>query len=69
MSEATFWAIFDSRTGERVTVAAFLTEASAQATLEDWRRREARGGRPDVSTKDLYVGRLRTQDSYAIRKR
>lgn len=50
-----WWSVFDRRTGQQVTVAVFRTEASAQRTLNDWRRREVKGGRPDVTTEFLYV--------------
>lgn len=50
------WTIY--RSGKRVTIATFLTAESAERQLERWRDREARGIRPDITTKDAYVGRL-----------
>ena len=46
------------RDGRRATVAAFFTRESAERQIDSWREREAKGGRPDVSTEGLYVDRV-----------
>lgn len=42
------WAWRDSRTGARVSISSTMTKEQAERELEDWRRRDARGGRPDL---------------------
>lgn len=46
MSE--LWGIADSRTGRRVSVTAYPTEASAAKEIASMRKRDERGIRPDV---------------------
>lgn len=48
------WRIVDEN-GVSVSVAAFLSRENAERTLEEWRQREARGSRPDVTTSGLRV--------------
>lgn len=50
------WSVF--RDGERVTIAAFFSQESAERVLTEWRAREAAGGRPDVTTEGLYVAQI-----------
>lgn len=42
------WGIVDTRTGRRVSVVTFFTREHAEATIQHWRERDAKGGRPDV---------------------
>ena len=42
------WGIFDSRTGERATVASFLTEHGAREQIKEWKVRDGNGLRQDV---------------------
>jgi hypothetical protein len=43
------WHIEDSRTpGKRAGIASYPSFLSAAATIEAWRQRDARGGRPDI---------------------
>lgn len=43
----TLYCIVDSRTGKRVSVAAFLTRGGAESQILDWRRRDVLGMRAD----------------------
>lgn len=47
------WKIIDNRTGRRITVAAFFTEERARGKIAEWRVRQAKGVRPDVSLADI----------------
>lgn len=42
------WRIVDPWTYTPITVASYLTRASAEAQVEMWKRRAAAGGRPDL---------------------
>ena len=43
------WAIVDWRTGEHATVAKFLSRAGAMRQLAEWKERDKKGIRQDVS--------------------
>lgn len=47
-AERELWTWADSRTGQRVSMTSTFTREQAERTLEAWRRRDARGGRPDL---------------------
>lgn len=49
------WGIFDTATQERVTVAGFLSKASAERQIEEWQARQDKGGRPDVDASNLVA--------------
>jgi hypothetical protein len=42
------WAVVDSRTGARASVASYYTREQAQRSIDDTRRLVASGGRPDL---------------------
>ena len=44
--------IIDSRTGKRVSMGTWLSQEGAEEEIEEWKRRRAKGGRPDI-TQDL----------------
>lgn len=43
------WTVVDSRSGEPATACCFLTRKGADRQIEQWRERDRKGGRPDVS--------------------
>lgn len=44
--------IIDSRSGKPVSMGTWLSRESAEVEIEEWKRRRAKGGRPDI-TQDL----------------
>lgn len=45
----TRWHVEDSRTpGKRASMSGFFTQEQAERQIESWRKRDARGGRPDI---------------------
>lgn len=49
------WTWADSRTGERVSLSSTYTREQAERELDEWRARDARGGRPDLHELLPYV--------------
>ena len=43
------WGIYDKRNGQRVGVVTFLSKEGAESQIEEWRERDHKGKRPDVS--------------------
>jgi uncharacterized damage-inducible protein DinB len=48
MGEREAWGWRDRRTGRRVSTSSTYTREQAERELEAWRRRDAKGGRPDL---------------------
>jgi hypothetical protein len=42
------WFVVDSRTNRQASIAAYYTREQVEAVIEDYRKRDARGGRPDL---------------------
>lgn len=47
MDENKLYCIVDNRTGQRVSVATFLSRWRAEDTIKEWKTRDLQGGRPD----------------------
>lgn len=45
-----FWEYYDTRTGKRVGLASPLTKELAETAIAEWRKRDARGVRPELHT-------------------
>lgn len=53
--------IIDSRSRKPVSMGTWLTRESADEEIEGWKRRRAKGGRPDI-TQDLLDHRVVVPD-------
>jgi hypothetical protein len=43
-----YWNVVDSRTDRLASAASWLSEDAVLRTIEGWKERDAKGGRPDV---------------------
>lgn len=53
MAPREVWRIIDQRTGRPATKACFLSKEGAERTIQGWKDRRARGGRPDITAEML----------------
>ena len=52
---ADIYRIIDSRTGRAASVEAYLRRKTAELRVLEWRDRQRRGGRPDLSLEDVQA--------------
>ena len=62
MTENDLWHIADSRTGKRVSVAAYLSKAGAERQIKAWQERDLRGKRPDIHELMPYLVAVGNQE-------
>lgn len=43
------WDIIDPATGQTATIVTYFSKETAEDDIQSWLRRQARGGRPDLS--------------------